>query len=111
MAGVPMIMDRIKAMLQECEGENPLLPPTLLFNENWLLRLVIDWFAHCGVEPHPLAPREGAAWFSEAWLPSAFLARYRGDKLAESWTHADGVIGHFTTGNRGWSDVALLPEA
>jgi hypothetical protein len=28
-------------------------------------------------------------------VPSAFRASERGDKLAESWTHADGVIGHF----------------
>ena len=32
-------------------------------------------------------------WYSEALLPSAFLARVREDKLAEFWTHADGVIG------------------
>jgi hypothetical protein len=106
-----MVLDRIKAMLRASEGDNPLFPPTLLFNENWLLRLVLDWFARNPVEGHPLTPRRGAIWYSEAWLPSAFLPRYRRDKLAESWTHADGVVGHFTTGDHGTADLALLPEA
>jgi len=38
---------------------------------------------------------EGARWSSEALLPSTFLARSRGDRLAEGWTNADGCVGHF----------------
>ena len=107
-----MILDRIAGLLESCDGDAPRLPPTHLFNENWLLRLMIDWFArHPEAGPFPIAPMEGATWFAEAWLPSSFLPRYRGDRLAESWTHADGAIGHFTTGNRGWADLVLLPEA
>ncbi|CAN5810337.1 hypothetical protein BH23PLA1_BH23PLA1_01540 [soil metagenome] len=106
-----MILQRIAAILQQCDGDSPWLPPTHLFNENWLLRLVLDWFARHEAEAHPLAPLRGATWFSEAWLPSAFLPRFKKDRLAESWTHADGAIGHFITGNRGWADLVLLPEA
>lgn len=106
-----MVLDRIKIMLEQSEGDAPLFPPTLLFNENWLLRLVLDWFALKAPEDHPLSPAAGASWYSEAWLPSAFLPRFRRDKLAESWTHADGVVGHFTTGNHGTADLALLPDA
>ena len=90
-----MIIERIKAMLEACEAGEPTFPPTVLFNESWLLRVVIDWFAGHGGDRYPLSPLPGARWFSEAWLPSAFLPRYRGDRLAESRTHADGVIGHF----------------
>ena len=50
-------------------------------------------------------------WFSEARLPSAFLPRFRGDPLAESHTNADGVIGHFTIGSTGKTDLALNPDA
>jgi hypothetical protein len=32
---------------------------------------------------------------SEALLASPFLARHRGDELAEAYTHADDVVGHF----------------
>ena len=58
-----------------------------------------------------MVPAAGAGWFSEAWLPSAFLPRYRGDPLAESRTHADGVMGHFAIGDRGAVDLALRPDA
>jgi hypothetical protein len=83
----------------------------LLYNEGWLLRLTLDWFsAHRDVN-HPLAFSENAQWFSEALLPSAFLARHKGDLLAESWTHADGVIGHFLIGNKSKAGLSLLPRA
>ena len=44
-------------------------------------------------------------------MPSAFLARHRGDPLAENWTHADGVLGHFTIGNQGKADLSLRHDA
>jgi hypothetical protein len=106
-----MIAERIKAMLQACEGGEPLFPPNELYNEKWLLRVALDWFAEHGGDRYPLSPLEGARWFSEAWLPSAFLPRYRGDKLAEARTHADAVIGHFTIGEHGTAGLSLKPEA
>lgn len=106
-----MITERIKSMLEACEAGQPSFPPTVLFSENWLLRVVIDWFAHHGGDRYPLSPSENARWFSEAWLPSAFLPRHRGDKLAESRTHADGVIGHFTIGDPGTAGLALARDA
>ncbi len=106
-----MITERIKAMLEECEAGAPAFPPTTLFGEGWLLRVVVDWFAEQGGDRYPLSPLVGARWFSEAWLPSAFQARFRGDGLAESRTHADGVIGHFAIGDPGSSGLALAPDA
>lgn len=44
-------------------------------------------------------------------LPSQFLARYRGDKLAESYTHTDTVIGHYQIGNKGKGDILLDEKA
>lgn len=98
-------------MLESCVTESPLFPPTLLYNEGWLLRLVLDWFSTHRDVSHPLAFSENAQWFSEALLPSAFLARHRGDSLAESWTHADGVIGHFLIGDKNKAGLSLLPQA
>jgi hypothetical protein len=101
----------IQRMLRAASGGRPPFPPTLLYNEGWLLRLILDWFAGRDVGGHPLSFATGARWFSEALLPSAFLARYRGDELAESWTHADGVVGHFVIGEGGKADLRLAPEA
>ena len=98
-------------MLEACEAGQPTFPPNVLFNENWLLRIVIDWFAGHSGDRYPLSLRPGGRWFSEAWLPSAFLPRYRGDKLAESRTHADGVLGHFAIGDPGTAGLSLAPDA
>lgn len=106
-----MITARIKAMLEACQAGNPPFPPNVLFNESWLLRIVIDWFERHGGDRYPLSSLPGSRWFSEAWLPSAFLARYRGDVLAESRTHADAVIGHFNVGNPGTAGLTLKDDA
>lgn len=104
-------LESVQSMLRSASSGQPLFPPTLLYNEGWLLRLVLNWFARHDVQDHPLSFAVNAKWFSEALLPSAFLARYRGDKLAENWTHADGVVGHFLIGDEGKADLTLLPNA
>lgn len=106
-----MAMEKITALLESCTGESPKFPPTLLYNEGWLLRLVLDWFSSHPVPAHSLAFSENARWFSEALLPSPFLPRHKGDHLAEAWTHADGVVGHFRIGGKRKADVSLLPDA
>ena len=106
-----MIIGRIKSMLEACAEGQPPFPPNVLFNESWLLRVVLDWFERHGGDRYPLSPLAGARWFSEAWLPSAFLPRFRGDRLAESRTHADAVIGHYSIGNPGTAGLALRPDA
>jgi hypothetical protein len=104
-------LESVQDMLRTATTGQPLFPPTLLFNEGWLLRLVLDWFSEGSVQDHQLSFAAGSKWFSEALLPSAFLARYQGDKLAENWTHADGVVGHFLIGEKGRTDLRLLPGA
>lgn len=97
-------------MLRSAGGEAPRFPPTVIYNENWMLRLVLGWLVDRRASSLiPVVP--GGTWFSEALLPSAFLARTRGDPLAESYTHADGVIGHFQVGGNGKADLVLSPVA
>lgn len=105
-----MSIARIARMLSECRGDTRVFPATDLYNEGWMLRLVLDWFAsRPGIE-HDLAFTAEDRWYSEALLPSAFLPRFRGDPLSESWTHADGVIGQFRIGAKGDGDLSLSPE-
>jgi hypothetical protein len=87
------------------------MPPTMLYNEGWMLRLILEWFARQPASEHPLAFTQGSRWYSEALIPSAFLPRKRGENFAESWTHADGVIGHFEIGKNRYADLTLLPDA
>ena len=97
--------------LTNIDHEIPNFPPTILYNEGWLLRLVVDWFSNTGITDHPLSFPKDGHWFSEARLTSTFLPRFRGDPLAESHTNADGVIGHFVIGRMGKTDLDLTPEA
>jgi len=85
----------ISDILGRCGTQTSVLPPTQLYNEGWLLRLVLDWLDRHRGFAHPLSFLPGARWYSEALLASRFLPRTRGDKLAEAFTHADGVVGHF----------------
>ena len=102
--------DRIGGMLRSAGGESPRFPPTVLYNENWMLRLVLEWLVDR--QASSLLPvATGVTWYSEALLPSAFLARSRGDALAESYTHADGVVGHFEIGGKGKGDLVVSPGA
>lgn len=108
-----MIHDRIGSLLRLCARDETRFPPTDLYNEGWMLRVCLDWLHHNRDKhlslslPYP----NDANWYSEALLPSAFLARYRGDKLAESWTHADGVVGQFTIGAQSKGGFELDTDA
>lgn len=106
-----MALDRVLTILETCSQEDPLIPPTDLYNEGWMLRIILDWFSKNKVPRHPLNFPENGNWFSEELLRSAFLPRHRGDKFAESWTHADGVIGHFNIGQDGRGDLTLKGDA
>ena len=102
---------KIGGLLSRCGSSDTVLPPTELFNEGWMLRLVLEW-----AQRHPdaipaLRFAPGSRWFSEALLPSRFKPRRRGDSAGEGFTHADAVIGHFTVGSSGRGDIKLNSDA
>jgi hypothetical protein len=106
-----MALDKITAILKTCLTDQPLVPATLLYNEGWLLRLTLEWFSAHAAPNHPFSFPPGARWFSEGIVPSAFLHRFRGDRLGESSTRLAGAIGHFAIGGAGKTDLALAPNA
>jgi hypothetical protein len=106
-----MSLEVFSNLLSCFDPDSPNFPPTILYNEGWLLRLVADWFSTSGITDHPLSFPKDGHWFSEARLPSAFLPRFKGDPLAESHTNADAVIGHFVIGIKGKTDLELIPDA
>jgi hypothetical protein len=105
------MLEAIYRILGRCGSAGSVLPSTELFNEGWMLRLVLDWFDRNRKVVHPLSFMPGARWYSEALLPSRFLPQTRGDPRAESFTHADGVIGHFAVASGERGDATLLPDA
>ena len=104
-------VERIRDMLERSVTRGRVMPPTELFNEGWLLRLALDWFAGRPDVSHRMNVSVGAKWYSEALLPSRFAARSQSDSLKETHTHVDGVIGHFRIGQTGDGDLALESDA
>jgi len=106
-----MILNKVQSLLASCSTDKSYFPPTILYNEGWMLRLTLDCFSTLRISNHALSIPEGSRWYSEALLPSAFLPRSRSDSLADSWTHADGVIGHFKIGKGAKTNLVLSPDA
>src|ERR671913_2269173 len=99
-------LEQIARLLMRCGQSGAVLPPTALYNEGWMLRLVLDWASRHPSSIPELAFDDGSRWYSEALLPSRFKPRRRGDTSAEGFTHADGVIGHFRV-RSGRGDIEL----
>lgn len=96
MNGCAVIPNRLLNILRSCENDaTSHFPPTEIYNEGWMLRLVLDAVQTLDLHDHPLQFLQDARWYAEAQLISPFRPRSRTDKLAEAFTHADGVIGHF----------------
>jgi len=106
-----MILNKVQSLLESCSTAKACFPPTILYNEGWMLRLTLDLFSTLRIPNHILSVPEGSRWYSEALLPSAFLPRSRSDSLGESWTHADGVIGHFEIGKGAKANLILSRDA
>lgn len=104
-----MTFERIKQMMEWCDTSNQVFPPTLVYNEGWMLCLVLDWFSrHRNEDEHAFSFGKNDRWFSEGLLATQFKPLRRGDGLGEGDTHADGAIGRFTVGGRGKSDICRL---
>jgi hypothetical protein len=50
-----IMLRRIAELLGRCGSEGSVLPPTELYNEGWLFRLIIDWFERNRYLPHRLS--------------------------------------------------------
>lgn len=105
------MIEQVSRLLRQCGSNSAVLAPTELYNEGWMLRLVLDWFDRNRGVTHELAFLPEARWYSEALLAPPFLPEVRGDKRAESFTHADGVVGHFSIRPGERAEATLLPNA
>ena len=100
--------DELLQILKNADKLGSNIPPTLLYNEGWMLRFILQEIKNKKIIHSDLSFQDNDVdWFSEALLPSPFLARTRGDKLSETWTHADGVVGKFKIGKNAKGDLTL----
>mgnify|MGYP005851033369 CR=1 FL=1 len=103
-------------LLEKFDLQNPTFRPTEIYNEGWLLRILLNEYSKLESRDGLLKFSKGATWYSEAMLPTKFKARPKKeighkDTLAESRTNADGVIGHIEVGNKGKADLELAKNA
>ncbi|MFH0849227.1 MAG: hypothetical protein V1857_06975 [archaeon] len=97
-------------MLSVADTDTAVFPPTLLYNEGWMLRIVLSAAAK-GISCLPFSFLPGSRWFSEALLYSPFLSRRQGDRLTETHTHVDGVVGHFKFVETTKTGFELTPDS
>jgi len=104
-------MDLLSDLISSLDTTTPNFRPTEIYNECWLIKLVLRHARSIPDVGFPLNFQEGSSWFSEGLLPTVFKARFRGDPLSESRTNADGVIGHIKIGEKGKADLELAKNA
>jgi hypothetical protein len=99
-------LNRVFRILESAGTSDSPILPTLLYEEGWLLRLVLSIAAE-GVDCLPFRFAAESRWFSEPRLYSAFLPRFQGDPVAETHSHADGAVGHISVGLDSRSGLTL----
>ena len=68
------MFNRIMNMLQSCDTDYGPLPPTEVYNQGWVLRLIRDWFSRQFPSAHQLSFEKGARWyFDKLLIPSTYL--------------------------------------
>ena len=107
---VTMLPGSFASMLQNIVGGEYGVNPSVIFNEDWLLRILL-YNHHKGVQCFPFPHDTKSRWFSEAQLPTVFKARYQGDPLAEKRTRIDGTYGHIKIKKRSKARLLLDKEA
>ena len=104
-------MDLISELISSFNPSAPNFRPTELYNESWLIKIVLQQASEIIDHDFIIGFLPKSTWFSEGLLPTAFKERYRGDKLSESRTNADGVIGHIKIGQKAKADLDLDENA
>jgi hypothetical protein len=100
-------MKVLSELIDSFDPKNPHFRPTELYNESWMVKLVLHQASTLSDHSFPLSFLPNSTWFSESLLPTAFKPRFRGDRRSESRTNADGAIGHFQIGSQGKADLEL----
>lgn len=101
------MIKKVTQILLKCSTAQTNLCPTLLYSEGWMTRLLVSASIEHNIRLQSIDFGSIHHWYSEGLLSSPFLARNRGDKLAEGYTHTDMALGDFNvdSSNRGDIDV------
>jgi len=89
------MIEIVAQILNRCGENNTNISPTILYNEGWMIRLLVELSIEAKTKLQNIDFGKINQWYSEGLLSSPFLARKRNDNLAEGFTHADMALGDF----------------
>lgn len=74
-------MNLVSELINSFDPSDPNFRPTEIYNESWLIKLVMHFASSIQDLDFPLNFYDGSSWYSEALLPTAFKATYQGINL------------------------------
>jgi hypothetical protein len=90
------MLEAVLRILSRCGTHEGSLPPTALYNEGWMLRLLLDHLVRHRHVQHPLSPHRDARWASEVFCllgscqgGGATLTPNRSRMPTALWAHGD----------------------
>ncbi|MDY6950235.1 MAG: hypothetical protein SWE60_01875 [Thermodesulfobacteriota bacterium] len=101
------MIDAVDQILSRCSTPQTNINPTILFNEGWMTRLLVEVSKNAGIQIGSIDFGKIRHWYSEGLLSSPFLARSRNDYLAEGYTHADMALGDFRVNSANRGDISV----
>lgn len=101
------MIKNISAILSRCSTDDTNICPTILYNEGWMIRLLVEVSINAQLKLPDVDFGSIRHWYSEGLLSSPFLARSRQDNLAEGYTHADMALGDFCVDSANRGDIKI----
>lgn len=94
----------INSIIEKTKGINP----TILFNEGWMIRLLIYYSVQENLKIGNIDFSENPNWTSEALIDSPFV---RTQSLRENHTHTDIILGDFSVEFKNRGAITVNPGA
>ena len=88
------IMDVMTSVENYFNNKNNILPSEV-YNEGWMLRLILKWFSDKRKSGYPLSFNKDAVWFSEGMLEAISV------KSKSKYVKPDAIIGNICIGKHG----------
>lgn len=101
------MIENVSAILSRCSTAGTNISPTILYNEGWMTRLLVEVSIDAQLKLADIDFDNIGYWYSEGLLSSPFLARSRQDNLAEGYTHADMALGDFRVDSANRGDITI----
>jgi hypothetical protein len=101
------MIETVSKILEKCNTNERNISPTLLYNEGWMIRLLVSASVDFNIRLEHIDFGKIKHWYSEGLLSSPFSPEARSDKRAEGFTHADMALGDFSIKAEDRGDISV----